>query len=414
VYFVVRPLELSLSAGELMNTSYNLRATPLQAVTELRSQEIALFVHARMVGPFDDTMTRAMLALVVFFALLLVGYRLPVSARLATRLSQLGTSMHGLDLRWVIVVWLTVGAFGELLVLTQVGGPAGAVSRLATQGNFSGDFITLIILNFYTAGLMLWICWHPPESRGGRALLVCAVCELALFYSLLGSRTLVLVPLLLVVLAWHERVKPFRLRVLVSVGIATVLFSSAYLTLRQDSGSRPLKDAIVDLPRHAFDARAILGASPVYDQVFAEMNLIPKAEGYRYGGEFAQGILGQVPSVIYPDKPEANDITFRKLVWGERFLAGRPIGAAGEFYRDFGFVGIVFGSLLFGVIARALTGLRANVGAPAGRELRIAIYVLGVLLAYQFTVGSYSLVFGSGLAVAVPLFLALRIFARPA
>jgi hypothetical protein len=367
-----------------------------------------------MVGTFEDTMTRSMVALTLFFALVVVGYRLPIGHRLADSWSRLGLSMRGLDLRWVIVVWLAIGVCGEALILSQIGGPAGALGRLATQGNFSGDFVTLVILNFYTAGLILWICWHPPASRGGKLLLVATVAELVLFYSLLGSRTLVLVPILLVVLAWHERVRPYRLRTVAIVGLGAVLFSSAYLTLRQDTGTRPVSEAIVDVPRNAVDAKAILGASPVFDQVFAEMNLIPRASPYRYGGELAQGFLGQVPSIIYPGKPEANDLTFRKLVWGERFQAGRPTGAAGEFYRDFGFVGIIIGSLIFGILARALTGLRAHVGGQEGRELRIALYVIGVLLLYQFTVGSYSLVFGSGMAVAIPLVLALRIFARPA
>jgi len=414
IYFVVRPLELSLSAGELITTSYNYGASPLQSVLELRSQEISLFVHTRMAGTFNDAMTRAMLALTLFFATVLVGYRLPVSRRMAASLSRLGSGMQALDVRWVIVAWLAIGVCGQLLFMFQLGGPAGALGRLATQGNFSGDFVSLVILNFYTAGLVLWICWHPPASRAGRWLLIAAVSELALFYSLLGSRTLVLVPVLLVVLAWHERVRPFRLRVVALVGVGAILFSSAYLTLRQDSGQRPLKDAIVDVPRHAVEARAILGASPVFDQVFAEMNLVPRASPYRHGGELAQGILGQVPSAIYPGKPEANDLTFRKLVWGERFQAGRPVGAAGEFYRDFGFAGIAIGSLLLGIIARALTGLRARAGEAAGRELRIGLYVVGLLLLYQFTVGSYSLVFGNGMAVAIPLVLALRIFARPA
>lgn len=414
IYFVIRPLELALSERALVTTSYNYAASPLEAVLELRSQEISLFVHTRMDGTFDDAMTRSMLALTLFFAMVLVGYRLPLSHRLAESWSRLGSGMRGLDVRWMIIVWLGIGACGEFLVLSQIGGPAGAVGRLATQGNFSGDFISLVILNFYTAGLILWICWHPPTSRGGKLLLVGAVMELAVFYSLLGSRTLVLVPILLVVLAWHERVRPYRLRSVAIVGFSAILFSSAYLTLRQDTGTRPISEAIVDVPRNAVDARAVLGASPVFDQVFAEVNLVPRATDYRYGGEFAQGLLGQVPSVIYPGKPEANDLTFRKLVWGERFQAGRPVGAAGEFYRDFGFPGVLLGSLLFGIIARGLTGLRSAAGGVGGRELRIALYVIGVLLLYQFTVGSYSLVFGSGLAVMFPLVLALRIFARPA
>jgi hypothetical protein len=143
-------------------------------------------------------------------------------------------------------------------------------------------------------------------------------------------------------------------------------------------------------------------------------NTVPARAPYRYGGEIAQGALGQVPRFVYPGKPDANDTSFRRLIWGETFKAGRPIGAVGEFYRDFGFAGIIIGALLLGVLARGLTGLRAAAGGERGRELRAAVFVLSLVLLYQFLVGSYSIVFGQALAMGIPLLLAIKVFARPA
>lgn len=414
VYFVIRPLQLALSADELLHESYDLFATPVDAILNLRGQEVSLFVHSRMLGSFDDAMTKAMLALVLLYAAVIGGYRMRVGRMLAARCSRIATGLGALDLRWVIAAWLVVGLFGELVVFARIGGPAGALAGFSTQGNFAGDFISLVLLNFYTAALVLWVCFHPPTERLQRVGLIAAAAQLAAFFALLGSRTLVLVPLLLVVLAYNERVRAWSGRQIAVAALAGLLFASAYLTLREDVRDRPFVDALANIPSRAVDVRAMLNSSPVFDQLLAETNFVPAAAPYRYGGELAQGVLGQVPSIVYPDKPEATDITFRKLLWGERFLAGRPVGVTGELHRDFGFPGIFFGGLLLGIGARALTGLRSRVGAPAGRELRALLFVLGLMLLYQCLVGSWSLVFGSALAIAIPLVLAVRIFARPA
>ena len=165
VYFVVRPLQLALSADELLHESYDQFATPVEAILHLRGQEVSLFVHSRMLGSFDDAMTKAMLALVVLYATVIGGYRMRVARILAARCTRIGTGLGSLDVRWVIGAWLAVGLLGELVVFARIGGPGGALAGFSTQGNFAGDFISLVLLNFYTAALVLWVCFHPPAER---------------------------------------------------------------------------------------------------------------------------------------------------------------------------------------------------------------------------------------------------------
>ncbi len=413
LYFVVRPLELLLSAPALLRTSYDQFATSTEALDKLSAQEISLYVHSRMIGTFDAAMTRAMLVLVVLFAAIVAGYRLGAAERLAAVWSRLGAGTRALDMRWVIAAWLAIGLASQALILASIGGIGGALDEFSTMSNLAFSFELLVALNFYTAGLLLWACWHPPRGVAPGIGLGLAVAELAGFYLLLGSRTFVMVPLLVVAIALHELRRPWRPRTLVLAMVGAILFSSAYLSLREGSRERPVSEAIADVPRQAVKARAILGASPVFDQLLIATNRIPAASPYRWGGELAQAAAAQVPSPIYPGRPELTDTSFRKLVWGERFLAGRPIGAAGSFYRDVGFAGVLLGGLLFGVLARALTGLRARVGGEEGRPVRGALFVLGVLLTYIFTVGGYSLAFGYAMTMAPPVVLAFAVFARP-
>jgi hypothetical protein len=355
-----------------------------------------------------------MAVVAAFFLMFLVGYRLRLSRRLTDRASRIGAHAPQYDLRWIVAAWLAIGLLGEAIVFAKIGSLGTALTQLGTQGNLAVSFTYLVILNFYTVGLVLWMCWHRPTTGGERLALGAAVAELVIFYTILGSRTLVLVPILLMLLAVNGLGKPIRVRTLVGLAVAGLLFSSGYLAVRESAGTRPFSQIVTAIPGYAINGQVILNSSPVFDQLFEETNYIPLHAGYRYGGELGQGLLSVAPRFLYPGKPAATDTTFRQLIWGTEFAAGRPVGAAGEFYRDFGFPGVIIGALLIGIFARALTGLRARVGGPEGRSLRVALFVVGVVLLYQSIVGSYSIVFGSALELGIPLFIALKCFARPA
>ena len=413
-YYFARPLQLSLSSNALLHSSYNYYATPLQTLLSLSGQEITLFVDTRMAGTLNDALTRSVAVLLAFFTAFLIGYKLGVGRRLAARAVRIGAHAGALDVRWVIAAWLGIGLLGEVAIYHKIGGLSNAVTQLGTQGNLAVSFTYLVILNFYMAALIMWTCWHTPQTKTGWIVLGVAVAELAGFYSLLGSRTLVLIPILLMLVAINELRSPVRPRTLVGLVVLGVIFSSGYLAVREAAGTKPFGQILSSVPHYALDAQVILNSSPVFDQLFAETDYIPAHAGYRYGGELGQGLISQTPRFLYPHKPQSTDTTFRQLIWGNEFLAGRPVGAAGEFYRDFGFPGVVVGALVLGILARGLIGLRTRYGGPDGRPLRAALYVIGVVLLYQFLVGSYSILFGTILEIGIPLALAVKLFARPA
>jgi hypothetical protein len=412
-YFVARPLQLSLSSSGLLHTSYNYYATPFESLLQLSGQEITLFVDNQMAGTLDAALTRAVGVLALFFSMFLVGYHVRPGQRLAARASRIGAGIRELDLRWIIAAWLVIGLGGEAIVFAKIGSLSTALTQLGTQGNLTVSFTYLVILNFYTAGLILWICWHPPTTPGGTFALIAAVGELVIFYTILGSRTLVLVPILLMLLAWNELRSRVRVRTLIGLAVLGILFSSGYLAIRETAKTAPFSQVLASVPRYAVDAQVILNSSPVFDQLFEETNYVPLRRDYRYGGELGQGLLSQIPRFLYHGKPPATDVTFRQLIWGDQFLAGRPVGAAGEFYRDFGFLGVAIGGLLVGMLARGITGLRTGTGGREGRSIRAALFMVSVLLLYQFIIGSYSIMFGSALELGIPLFIALKLFARP-
>lgn len=412
VYFVARPLQLMIEADALETEAFNYYATRLESVRELSAQEVTLYVHSRLSSTLDAAFLRSMSGQLLFFACVALGFALPAGRRLAARATTLFRSQPSADASWVIAAWLGIGLLGQLAVLAIIGGVGAASSSLGTQGNLAVGFVFLVILNFYTAGIVIWLCWHTPRTRAARVLLGLAILELVCFYALLGSRALVLIPLVMVLVAYNELVRPVRLRGIVVAVVGVALFSSVYLSFRESSHERSFTETLARVPAFAVDVRPLLNASPVYDQFLFATDYVPSRSGYRYGGEFAQGVLGNVPSFLNPTKPESNDISFRKLIWQERFGAGRPVGAAGEGYRDLGFPGIALVGVLVGIFVRGLGGLRRRAGPPGGREARIAVYVVAVVLLYEFLIGSWSLVFGLALEILLPLLAGMFLITR--
>ena len=72
------------------------------------------------------------------------------------------------------------------------------------------------------------------------------------------------------------------------------------------------------------------------------------------------------------------------MVWGGDHCRAAPT-AVGDLWIDFGFPGVALGALLIGVLARALLGLAAPAATP-GRDYRVALYAIGLVIVYTLVV----------------------------
>jgi hypothetical protein len=116
-----------------------------------------------------------------------------------------------------------------------------------------------------------------------------------------------------------------------------------------------------------------------------------------------------VPSFIDPGKPEPPAVAFRKAVFGDAVGAGRPTTIVGDFFYDFGFVGILVGSMLLGVGARGLLGLVSG-RKPSG--FAVGLYALSMVVLYQLVIGTYSIALGSLLTLVMPYAIAGLVLGR--
>ncbi len=96
-----------------------------------------------------------------------------------------------------------------------------------------------------------------------------------------------------------------------------------------------------------------------YDALVLAVRDWPEIFPYRGGEDFIDGLYATVPRVIRPDAPLApSPGTWFRQVYEPEVANGWPMGSAGEWYLNFGWLGVAIGGLasglLFGIASNSL------------------------------------------------------------
>ena len=417
VSFVARPLQLFLSADDLR--SYYFQGSALDSLLKIENQEIALFVTRDLKEPLEPALTRAMGAVTIFVCFVLVGYLLPWGRRWADRLAGVGQGMSSrIDVQPAIIACLLIAAIGQIAVLVKVGGPAEAANHMLDQQVLGTGLAYQVLLGFGTAAVLIWAAWDTPRTTRARVAFVLVLLEVCGFYALAGTRTRVFVTLLMMAVIVHYLVRPWRRRELLAGAIAVVVFASALLGVRQATTDKPIGEALSSAPEYVLDPRGVLNDMTEFDGVFTATTVIGSPHRYRSPAPFqyGEGILAAfhsyVPARIDAGKPESGDVEFRKLDLGRR-AAGRA-----ALHGDRG----LLERLRLSRGGRGLASLRParprSRGAGLtprhgpGREYRVVLYAIALVLLYTELVNTYSVAIGFVLTIGVPFLVAMHVI-RP-
>jgi hypothetical protein len=410
VSFSIRPLQLFLSVKDLLSW---FPATNLDAeVLTLDQSETAQFVAQRLTGDLEPALTRAMAGVTLFFLLFVVGYSLPVARGLRRRISRVGTRVAAFDAGAVAAVCLGIGLTAQLVALVLAGGPDEAFKgQIVTKVLEAGSPLFMhFLMGFSTIGLVIWAIWRRPVTPLARIAFAAAALEIIIFWSLVGTRTRVLLPLLMLAIVSHEIWRPWRRRTVLLGLVAGILLGSALLSVRQASVDQSFGGALLQAPQYVVNPEGIVNDFTEFDIFFYATSLIPEERGYAHGQGLLDAFKSYVPGALIANKPQSTDQEFGKLVWGHSHWGGRPYTAVGDFYNDFGFPGIAVCAVLFGVVGRLLLSLlRAPPGLP-GRRYRVGLYAIGTAVFYIELATDYALTIGFFIEYALPFLLAVHVF----
>jgi oligosaccharide repeat unit polymerase len=408
VLFVLRPFQLFIEWQDLY--SYFPSLDPVRRLTLLEGQEVARFVGERVEEPLATALARALAACAVFLAVLLLGYRLGAGTWLARRLEQLGSRARPMNPNVAIGCALAIGLVAQVLIVVRAGGPAASLEAASDQVALSESFVLFVLAGFAPAGVIVWAAWCRPRRRAEWAAFVLSVTAVCAFSVIAGSRGRIFLTLVALAVVVHFAWRPWRRRELV-VGVGLLLaFVSSFLVFREVANDRSLKAAAEQAPRYVLDTRVIANDITSFDHVLYATTIYGRERDHRNGRFFVGAVRSFLPSALDPGKPEGGDIVFRKAVWGNDFRAGRPPTVVGDLFIDFGFAGVAIGGLLVGLLSRSLIGLLA--GPFAGRQYRIALYAILLLMLYEVVADTFSLALGYALTLLLPFLVAVHVFGR--
>jgi oligosaccharide repeat unit polymerase len=416
--FVLRALQVFLGAEDLL--SFYPTTDPFDQYLRLETSETAQFVTEELKEPLQPALTRAIGAVAIFVTLVVLGYVLPWGPRLGKRLQRIGRRSAGsMNVRSVVAVCFAIAAVGQVVVLVKVGGPIEAVNNSIQHTVLRAGLAEHFLIGFGVIGLLIWAAWSRPRSTRARVAFALTTLEIVLFFAIAGSRTRLVLVLGMLAIVSHFLWRPWRSREVVVAVLLVVVLASALLGIRQATLEKSTGDALKSAPTYITDPRGILNDLNEFDYVFEATSVIGSPHKYhlpapfQYGNGFWQAVHPFVPGFLDSGKPESRDQEFRKIIWGETQGEGRPYTVIGDFWNDFGFAGVVVGSLLFGLFSRAMLGLVSAGSDGAGREYRVILYAMGLMLVYIGVSTTYSVTVGFLVIFGLPLLLAMHVI-RPA
>lgn len=408
VMFVARPLQLFLGWRDLYSHFHPDHGAP--ALVLLENQEIAFYVTERLREPLETALTRAMGACAVFLVVLCVGYLLPVGGRLAGRLEGLGRRRPTINLRAAVGASLLVGFAAQAAIIARAGGPAESLRSAADQAVLSDSFALFVLAGFGFAGIVVWAAWRRPQSRLEWAALSLSVAANCAFSIVAGSRARVFLALLMLAVVKHYLWRPWRLRYVVAGLAIFAVFASGFIAFRQEADAGPLGDALAEAPKYAVEPQVLLNDITSFDALLYATTIYGQRRPHEDGGFLVKAVRSYIPRSIDSGKPEGGDIILRRAAFGRQYGAGRPPTVVGDLYIDFGFAGVAVGALLLGLAARSLLGL-VHSRLP-GREYRVALYAIVLVVLYELVVDNFSIALGYVLTFGLPFLIAVHALGR--
>jgi len=117
---------------------------------------------------------------------------------------------------------------------------------------------------------------------------------------------------------------------------------------------------------------------------------VPHDVPYQLGRTFLATLTMPVPRGLWPSKPLPSTGVFTLAFWPDTWLLGGttlPPGLFGEFYLNFGWIGVLIGAFLFARIGRAL--LARHTAAPQDPQ-RVLVYTLFVAMTAHYVRGDFA------------------------
>ena len=293
------------------------------------------------------------------------------------------------------VVFFTVcSALISAWLLARFGSPGALISAIKFDKALAGLYVFRVfpaVGSMLAAGAFVDL-WRLPGRRPAAAL--CLLCAAFNGWSvfLWGSRSLIVVTIVVIVIGLARksgRMRPgHTLRGVVAVVVASLLVLAVAGALRVGRDTLTHGETQDAFANASTWRQASLATNSVYlDAAVLAFRDVPDVFPARAGTDFANGVLGVVPGVIWADKPRniAAGSWFRQQ-YQPKIVNGWPMGAPALWYLNFSWLGVLLGGLVSGLAIGMISARQRRV-ADSGHNTACAavagIFVVGLGLDNQ-------------------------------
>lgn len=304
-----------------------------------------------------------------------------------------------ISLKWIVFAFYSIGFLFGILYLRSAGGWNLIIK--GTRGVDAGNGRSYIRAMMFLMVIAMCLYMHYRKERHLmiiNPILVCMYLGYCMFYIILTSRSPVLEALMILIMIYHYDNKRLRFRdifrprnitlavigaifiVVIPVFRAETGFSDFSFVNTVQSGLKSITNIFVELSYTSRDSF-----------VYKNYNL----SNYWYGSNIINLLSAPLPSTIFKWKPPVDDGMYlanavmghfikppsKNLPWNNSFPLSTPAGL----YINFGFVGLMFGSILLGwLYGKAYSILRDT-------DYDINVIIIYQLIIYQLEFSSLSI-----------------------
>ena len=308
-------------------------------------------------------------------------------------------ALFGVYLQASHISWL------RLLSLGQVEEAAGWSGGLSGNENaFLNYFYSTV--DWFTVAFMMLFAFSRRRRRWLAPIFVC----LLLAYTTIGFRYRILIllgaPAVYLWLKHRRRPSIATMAVVALICVAMIGVIGHLRTAFRSSAEVSVSDVSASAAGATF-ARSL----NIYQPYLAIIDGIPSRSPFLWGSSFAYLLVHPIPRSVWPDKPEAPIATITRVTLGsEAAKAGVAYPNIGEFYANFGVLGIFVGMWLFGV---ALRGLYEYLKIHQDNEWARVLYAIALPFLVQVVSRGYFVqIMQEACFVFVPLVGSMWVIAR--
>lgn len=270
-------------------------------------------------------------------------------------------------LLWRSSIFTLIGvlAFVTLLVVLGMSGLLqGASDRIRAFAGLNGLFLLQNLLLSVSLAWYLRITGTCNATRAEQAAFWTYFVSAVLICALQGQKSTIFIAVLSLLVIRHYRVKPISLVKGAVLGAVMFVLLIAYHVFKQEflvTGSFSFfnKDQGIFLSIIHLLMIQFTGNLMQLQTMSVLVDAMPEALPWQYGSTLLMIVLILIPSAIFPGKPLTAAGIFTGAFWPNMWLlqgTTMPPGVFGEFYMNFGAVGIVVGGIMLGCVWGRLYG----------------------------------------------------------